>query len=406
MDNLRASAEAFQQRLFTRFSPFSIRTDPQSFELSGPERQVVIDQIRAKELGLNVQTLAIGVRGLIDGTVVGDFNFEGDTIDIVLIRDPQIPMTPEDLAAVPLAITEKDRGAAHLPLGDLVEFRRADASKSIKRVEQQRAITFTVNPPGTMALEEARTEIEQLLEQARLAGEISADVSVKFSGNADRLSQTQQALLGKWTGWNAESLMSVGFSRFFLALLITFLLMAALFESFVYPLVILFSVPMAMVGGFMGLTLVRAAHGDQQLDTLTMLGFIILVGIVVNNAILLVHQSLNFMRGVGESEGDVRQPLEPRQAIAESVRTRIRPILMTTATSVCGMLPLVVAPGAGSEIYRGLGGVVVGGLSISTVFTLLVVPLMLSLVIDIRTGLAQLLGRQFRERVTYVDTNM
>ena len=405
MDNLRASAEALQQRLFKQFSPFSIRTDPQSFELSGPERQIVIDQIRAKELGLNVQTLAIGMRALIDGTVVGDFNFEGDTIDIVLIRDPRIPLSPEDLANVPLAVTQKDGGTTHLPLADLVAIRRADASKSIKRVEQQRAITFTVNPPGTMALEEARGEIERLVDQARLAGEITADVAVRFSGNADRLSQTQQALLGKWTGWNADSLMSVGFSRFFLALVITFLLMAALFESFVYPLVILFSVPMAMVGGFVGLTLVRGAHPEQQLDTLTMLGFIILIGIVVNNAILLVHQALNFMRGVGESEGNVREPLEPRQAIAESVRTRIRPIFMTTATSVCGMLPLVIAPGSGSEIYRGLGAVVVGGLSISTVFTLLVVPLMLSLVIDIRTGLTRLLGREFRERPPHVDTN-
>jgi hydrophobic/amphiphilic exporter-1 (mainly G- bacteria), HAE1 family len=403
MENLRASAEALQGRLFKRFSPFSIRTDPQSFELSGPERRVIIDQIRAKELGLNVQTLAVGVRALIDGSVVGDFNFEGDTIDIVLIRDPRIPMSPEDLANAPLAIPQKDRGAIHLPLSDLVTIKRADASKSIKRVEQQRAISFTVNPPQTMALEEARDEIEGLVEQARQTGDITADVSVRFAGNADRLTQTQQALLGNWTGWNAESLMSVGFSRFFLALLITFLLMAALFESFVYPLVILFSVPMAMVGGFLGLTLVRSAHPGQQLDTLTMLGFIILIGIVVNNAILLVHQALNFMRGVGEAEGDVREPMEPRKAIAESVRTRIRPILMTTATSVCGMLPLVIAPGSGSEIYRGLGGVVVGGLSISTIFTLLVVPLMLSLVIDIRAGLARLTGRQFSERVIHVD---
>ncbi len=149
----------------------------------------------------------------------------------------------------------------------------------------------------------------------------------------------------------------------------------------------------------------RGTHPEQQLDTLTMLGFIILIGIVVNNAILLVHQALNFMRGVGEADSAVRKPLEPRQAIAESVRTQIRPILMTTATSVCGMLPLVVAPGSGSEIYRGLGGVVVGGLSISTVFTLLVVPLMLSLVIDIRTGLSRLFGRQFRERTPHVDTS-
>jgi HAE1 family hydrophobic/amphiphilic exporter-1 len=179
--------------------------------------------------------------------------------------------------------------------------------------------------------------------------------------------------------------------------------MSALFESFVYPFVIMFSVPMAMVGGFLGLAIVRAVHPEQQLDTLTMLGFIILIGIVVNNAILLVHQSLNFMRGIGEAEGDKREPMEPRRAIVESVRTRIRPVLMTTLTSVFGMLPLVVAPGSGSEIYRGLGAVVVGGLLVATIFTLLVVPLMFSLVIDARIALAGLRGRKFSEIRDHVE---
>ena len=124
----------------------------------------------------------------------------------------------------------------------------------------------------------------------------------------------------------------------------------------------MFSVPLATVGGFLGLRLVRHLDPTQQLDTLTMLGFIILIGVVVNNAILLVHQALNFMRGIGESEHDCCEPLSPREAIRESVKTRIRPIFMTTLTSVFGMLPLVLAPGAGSELYRGLGAVVVGGL--------------------------------------------
>jgi HAE1 family hydrophobic/amphiphilic exporter-1 len=103
------------------------------------------------------------------------------------------------------------------------------------------------------------------------------------------------------------------------------------------------------------------------------------------------------MRGIGEAEEDIREPLGPREAIAESVKTRMRPIFMTTATSVIGMMPLIVAPGSGSELYRGLGAVVVGGLSVSTVFTLLVVPLMFSLVIDVKAGILRLLGREFTE---------
>jgi len=130
----------------------------------------------------------------------------------------------------------------------------------------------------------------------------------------------------------------------------------------------------------------------QQLDVVTMLGFVILIGVVVNNAILIVHQSLNFMRGVGDAGEKLDKVLPPREAIRESVRTRIRPIFMTTLTSLFGMLPLVIMPGAGSELYRGLGSVVLGGLLVSTLFTLIVVPLLLSLVIDLKTALARVWG--------------
>jgi len=107
----------------------------------------------------------------------------------------------------------------------------------------------------------------------------------------------------------------------------------------------------------------------QNLDVLTILGFVILAGVVVNNAILIVHQALHFVRRDGHSITD---------GIAESVRSRVRPIAMGTLTSVGGMLPLVLMPGSGSELYRGLGAVVVGGLVVSTIFTLLLVPILLS----------------------------
>ena len=102
---------------------------------------------------------------------------------------------------------------------------------------------------------------------------------------------------------------------------------------------------------------------------MTILGFVILLGVVVNNGILIVHQSLNFLR----------QGMSPAEAIPEAVRTRIRPIFMSTTTSCIGMLPLVVTPGAGSELYRGLGSVVVGGLALSAVLTLLIIPPLMSL---------------------------
>jgi HAE1 family hydrophobic/amphiphilic exporter-1 len=185
-------------------------------------------------------------------------------------------------------------------------------------------------------------------------GELGRAYRVGLSGTADELSKTSEAL--KW--------------NFILALLITFLLMSALFENFFYPLVIMFSVPLAGAGGFLGLWLVNQLLAPQALDILTMLGFVILVGIVVNNAILIVHQSLNFIR-----EGK----MEPQRAIIESVRIRVRPIFMSTTTSIFGMAPLVFFPGAGSELYRGLGSVVIGGLAVSTIFTLVLIPSLFSL---------------------------
>ena len=221
-----------------------------------------------------------------------------------------------------------------------------------------------VEMPLENAMDIIRTQVIGPLAQS---GELKRPYTINLSGTADDLTRTRTVLQGD----------------FLLALIITFLLMASLFGSFLYPFVILFSVPLAAAGGFLGLFLVNHFIGFQPLDVLTMLGFVILIGVVVNNAILIVHQSLNFMR-----EGK----MSPREAIRESVRTRIRPIFMSATTSVMGMLPLVLFPGAGSELYRGIGSVITGGLIVSTIFTLFLVPSLFSLVIDVKASL----GRPFR----------
>jgi HAE1 family hydrophobic/amphiphilic exporter-1 len=159
-----------------------------------------------------------------------------------------------------------------------------------------------------------------------------------------------------------------------IAVAITYLLMAVLFESFVYPFIIILSVPLATAGGVGGLVALNR-FVFQPLDMLTMLGFVILIGIVVNNAILLVHQTLYLIREEGYA---------PSDAIFEATRNRLRPIFMSTLTSVVGMLPLVLFPGPGSELYRGLGSVVVGGLSLSAVLTLLIIPPLLSIFFGLR----------------------
>ena len=393
MSRLRDSASYLEQKLVEVFKRSGVRSTPSNYDMSGPEWEIIVDQVRAKDLGINVQALAYTARSMLDGIVVGDFDYEGDNIDLSIIRDPDIPLTPDEFETLPVSIRDSDGQKQIVPIGQLVTFVKADASQQIRRVEQERGIQLVVNPPVEVALETAQAQILQFVEESRQEGGITPDVVVRLAGNADKLTQARTALLGKWTGWNLDSLISLLCSRFFLALLITYLLMAGLFESFVYPMVIMFSVPFAMVGGFAGLAYVHAINPAQQLDTLTMLGFVILIGVVVNNAILLVAQAINFMRGFGESEQDIIEAMDYRTAIRESVRTRTRPIFMTMAAAIFGMLPLVISPGAGSELYQGLGGVVVGGLACSTLFTLFVVPLMFCLMIDIQGGFAKLWRR-------------
>jgi multidrug efflux pump subunit AcrB len=151
-----------------------------------------------------------------------------------------------------------------------------------------------------------------------------------------------------------------------MALVILFLLMATLFRSIRDAGLALLAMPLAMVGGVMALRLLNLMT-FQPLDLLTMIGFVILLGLVVNNAILLVHQTR-----AAEREGVGRHA-----AVETALRTRLRPIFMSTLTSVFGMLPLLLMPGEGSVIYRGLAAVIVGGMSVSTVFTLLLLPALL-----------------------------
>jgi multidrug efflux pump subunit AcrB len=154
--------------------------------------------------------------------------------------------------------------------------------------------------------------------------------------------------------------------NFALALIVLFLLMAALFRSPRDSALVVLAMPLATVGGVIALRLLNLVT-FQPLDLLTMIGFVILLGLVVNNAILLVHQTRT-----AEREGLARD-----QAVEQALQTRLRPIFMSTLTSIFGMLPLLLLPGAGSVIYRGLAGVIVGGMCVSTVFTVVLLPCLL-----------------------------
>ena len=399
LDQLAAASAALLGRFRGEFGHPNARPEPSNFDDPAPEREIRIVPELASAVGVTTQAVGVAVRAMVDGVTIGDYRLGGDSIDLVLIRDPSTQISLDELLQTPIVVPDRVTGESKIiPLGAVARVQPADSPQEIRRIEQLRSITLTVTPEG-MALETGIDRINEIIADARDAGQIPDGVEVRLSGTADKLTQVRSALLGHWSGWNMDSFFSIGFSSLFIALLVTYLLMAALFESFLYPAVILFSVPLATVGGFGGLAIMHSVRPSQQLDVLTMLGFIILIGIVVNNAILIVHQSLNFMRGEGETDASDNpyEPMAPREAIRESVRTRIRPIFMTTLTSVAGMLPLVLMPGSGSELYGGLGSVVVGGLVVSTLFTLIVVPLLFSLVLDAKRALYQTLEWELEE---------
>ena len=333
-----------------------------SLDLSSPEVHVKPKLVQAAEMGFSSQQVGFAADALVDGAYVTDYYLGAKKVDLRVLGEESYTDNTQDVEALPVATPSGQL----VPLGALAEVSLTSGPEQINHRERVRAITIEVSPPLDMPLEEAmsliRTNIVEKLQQSKL---LEGGYRVMLAGTADKLDDTWKAL------------------RFniILALLITYLLMAALFESWLYPLVIIFCVPLGAVGGILALSVLNM-YFHQPLDVLTMLGFVILIGTVVNNPILIVHQSLNLMRDGANH----------RDAILESVRTRIRPIFMTTSTTVLGLLPLVLFPGSGSELYRGLGSVVLGGLVVSTIFTLLLVPTMFSLTLEAKRSVVRLLG--------------
>jgi len=388
LDEVTAAASSAYREFTSEYGHSKVQSSPSNFNLPGPELQIKIDRVRAADLGLNTRDVGLAIRTLGNGAIIGEYHAGGDAIDLKLIDQNSINEdgTPKrrdlfNLRDTPVATLTGEV----VPLHSFAQLIRTTAPQQINRVEERRAVTLEYTPPAGLPLEKAMSDIRDKLESMRERGLIPPTIDTNLAGSADKLTAVQKSLLGD------VSLAGLLSSRMFLALLIVYLLMCILFESFMYPVAIMLTVPLATLGGFAALrgvwlwTSMDPYQPVQNLDILTMLGFVILIGVVVNNAILIVHQALNFMRGSAEWEGQHSEPLPPRRAIARSVQTRVRPILMSTLTSAGGMLPLVLMPGSGSELYRGLGSVVIGGLLVSTIFTLILVPLLFSLIVDLRS---------------------
>ena len=341
---LMSAANVGQEAINDKFSDWSVRALPGT-SLSKPELQLVPDDVRITQAGLDRGSVADAVRAFTGGLDAGRY-FDGNQGLDVLIWSGEWT-TPEDLAGLPI----------YTPLsgiqviGELASIERTVGPTQLRRVNGQRTVTLQVLPPSTITMEEAlnilRAEIGPTIQAA-----MPDDGEIFYRGTADQLDK-------------AVADMS---KNFVLAVLILALIMAVMFKSLRDSLIVLLVMPLAVVGGVIGLRILNL-FTYQALELLTMVGFIILLGLVVNNAILLVHQTR-----AAERDGADRAT-----AVAQAVRIRARPIFMSTLTSICGMLPLMLIPGIGSEIYRGLATVIVGGMSVSTIFTLLLLPSILRL---------------------------
>ncbi|MCG8433199.1 MAG: efflux RND transporter permease subunit, partial [Gammaproteobacteria bacterium] len=311
--------------------------------IAEPELQLIPNERLITQAGLNQQDVANAVRAMTGGLFVSEYFDGNDRYDVILRSGGWT--SPEQLAAIPIATPL----AGAQTIGSLVELRRTVGPSQLQRFDGQRTISLQVLPPEEMTVEEA---LGILREQAgpTIAAAMPEGSSINYRGSAD----------------NLEGALTNMLKNFLLAILILFMVMAAIFKSIRDSLLVLLVMPLAIAGGIVALRLLNLVT-YQSLDMLTMIGFIILLGLVVNNAILLVSETRS-----GERRG-----LDRSAAVEAAVLVRARPVYMSTLTSIFGMLPLMMIPGVGSDIYRGLATVIVGGMFFSAIFTLLLMPSLL-----------------------------
>jgi HAE1 family hydrophobic/amphiphilic exporter-1 len=326
-----------------------------SLVVGKPEARIIVDPTRVREAGLDTAAVATVVETTIAGRRVSALVDGGREVDVnVLVPSARLD-TLDDLDRLRFVAPD----GRVVALSAVARVERTAGPVSIRRLERERNVLLTVNIAPDAPLEEviARVQADVF---PRFAQQLGSSYTLSIGGAGDEL---------------ANTLSSIG-SGFLLSIVIVYLLLVTLFSSWMQPLIILLTIPLSVAGGLVGIHLAHAWSGGQaSFDVIGMLGFIILAGIVVNNAILILHQRNNF----------VAEGLDAASALEQASRSRLRPILMTVITTVAGMLPLAIGGGAGAELYQGLGAIITGGLVVSTLITLFLVPMVVSLLPDVKT---------------------
>jgi multidrug efflux pump subunit AcrB len=351
------------QRAYARaeevFDNPRIGSSPSSLSLDQPLVEIRPRWERAAELGLSAQQLGFAVAALTDGAFVDEYFRGDDKIDIFLFSQAGSDQQLANIDDLPIYAP----GAGVVPLSAVAEIVEVVDTASIRRLNGRRAVTLNIIPPRSVALETALGTVQtEVIDWLRREGQIPAEVSIDISGATDQLMETRASLVDNYV----------------VSIILCLLVLVAIFNHWGWPLVILTSVPLGIAGGIGGLALLNGVGGllplagldaiSQPFDMITMLGFLILLGLVVNNPILIVDRTLTNLR-----EGMT----DAVEAVQDAVATRIRPIMMSMITTLFGLAPLVFIPGEGTELYRGVGVIVLTGLLFATLVTLTFLPALL-----------------------------
>jgi HAE1 family hydrophobic/amphiphilic exporter-1 len=301
---------------------------------SKPQLQIVPDREKMAQHGLNTFTMANAVRNRVEGPYLSRYREEGDEYDIVVRFVEEERNSLSNLNDIALMNSSNQL----IRLGEVAAIEEHWSPPNIERKNRERMVTVSITPykvPLNMLAEQVQTKINHM--------DVPSEVNIQMGGAVEDMQESMQDLM----------------LLLLLSLVLTYLVMASQFESLKMPFIIMFSIPFA----FTGVVLAHLFTGITM-SVISMVGGVMLVGIVVKNAIVLVDY-INLMRARG---------LELREAIIESGQSRLRPVLMTSLTTILGMLPLAMSTGSGSEIWSPMGIAVIGGLIFSTIVTLILIP--------------------------------
>jgi multidrug efflux pump subunit AcrB len=341
-----------------------INSTPASLTLGQPLLEIRPRWERLAELGLSTEEFGYTISALSDGAFVDEFFLADDKIDIFLYSQL---ISGQRLVGIPDFPIYSPRGAV-VPLSSVADIRETVDTANIRRVDGRRTVTLNIIPPRSVPLETGVALVrEKVVQHLRDTNAVPAGIAMDISGASDQLEATRKSLG----------------SNLWIAVVLCYLQLVIIYRHWGDPVIILITVPLAISGGIGGLWLLNLIGGwmpmiglpaiRQPFDMITMLGFLILLGTAVNNPILIVDRTMQNVREFG---------LPPLEAVKDAVTARLRPILMTTATTLIGLAPLVFIPGAGTELYRGVGAIVLFGLGFTSIVTLTFLPALLITVLN------------------------